>query len=67
MSRFKRWLVNKYLPTWAKQTMMEENEKLKAEVRRLRAEQDCLQSYCDGLETALRAIRRITIHNEVKP
>ena len=66
MSRFKKWLVGKYLPNWARHTLMEENERLNGEVQRLQTERDCLQSYCDGLETALRTIRRITINNEVR-
>lgn len=66
MSRFKRWLVNKYLPTWAKQTIAKENEQLEEQIRQMRLEMADLKGYCDGLETALRAIRRITITNEVK-
>ena len=66
MRRLKRWLVEKYLPTWAKQTILEENEKLKEQLRQREAELTDLRGYCAGLETGLRALRRITINNEVK-
>ena len=65
MSRFKRWLVNKYLPTWARQTLEQENKDLEAQISRMKLEMADLKGYCDGLETALRTIRRITITDEV--
>ena len=66
MSRFKKWLVDKYLPTWAKQTILEENRSMHDQIDRLKLEMADLKGYCDGLETALRTIRRITITNEVR-
>lgn len=65
MSRFKRWLVDNYLPTWAKQTVLEDNDRLKKKISQMELEMADLKGYCEGLETAIRAIRRITIHNEV--
>lgn len=66
MSEFKRWLVDKYLPTWAKQTVLKENAQLKGKISQMELELADLKGYCEGLETALRAIRRITINNGVK-
>lgn len=43
-----------------------ENEVLKAEIARLKAENDRLNAYLDGLEDGIRAQRRIIINNGVK-
>ena len=66
MSRFKRWLVDKYLPTYARQAMAEENRELREKIAKMKLEMADLKGYCDGLEMALRTIRRITITNEVR-
>ena len=47
----KNWLVNKYLPMWAKETVLQENQALQQEVERLDA-------YARGLRTGLRAVGR---------
>lgn len=66
MKRLKRWLVRKFLPAYAKDTVYRENEALKAEIVNLRTEIMALDSYIDGLELGIRSQRRVTIHNEVK-
>lgn len=62
MRKFRTWLINKFLPAWAKESVYRENESLKEEIRRLKANIDCLNAYIDGMRTQ----RRVTIHNEVK-
>lgn len=66
MRRFKRWLIEKYLPMWAKQSVFAENEQLKRRLAEKEQELAELRSYCTGLEVGMRANRRITINNEVK-
>ena len=66
MRKFKSWLINQFLPAWAKETIYRENESLKAENSRLRANIDRLNAYIGGLENGMRVQRRISIRNEVK-
>lgn len=62
MKKFKTWLISKFLPMWAKETVLEENEKLRAEVARLKAELKEQYAYIDGLEAGIKAQRRIIIN-----
>ena len=62
MKRFKNWLINKFLPAWAKETLLVENRRLEAENRELRIKNTQLNAYIDGLENGIRAQRRITIN-----
>lgn len=64
--KIKNWLYGRFLPAWAKDAAYRENEVLKAEIARLKAENDRLNAYLDGLEDGIRAQRRIIINNGVK-
>ena len=59
MSRFKRWLLERYFPAEAKETI----GRLQREIVRKDAEIASLNAYIDGLETGIRAQRRIVINN----
>lgn len=65
MKRFKTWLLERFLPAWAKDTVYRENKALRAQVQRQQQEARELNAYIDGLETALRTMRRIVIQNGV--
>lgn len=68
MSKFKRWLYNKFLPAYCKDELMETNERLSAVVTEQRHEIERLKAYIGGVERAMRYQKRITIHTgEVKP
>lgn len=67
MSKFKRWLYNRFLPAWCKEELLSANRALSKTVAKQQHEIERLNAYIDGLETALRVQRRITIRNEVKP
>ena len=67
MRRFRKWLLEKFLPAWAKDSVYEDNKRLLAQLERQAQEMRELNAYIDGLETALRSMRRIVINNEVKP
>ena len=63
MRRFKNWLITKFLPTWAKEELLAENNRLQEQIAALQAEKANLRSYIEGLERGIRAQRRIIIHN----
>ena len=63
MKKIKDWLINTFLPVWAKQSILAENAQLKAENAKLRAKLRELEAYTNGLETGIRAQRRIVINN----
>ncbi len=67
MRRFRKWLLEKFLPAWAKDSVYAENKRLLAQLERQAQDMRELNAYIDGLETALRSMRRIVINNEVKP
>jgi len=57
----KKWLVNSFLPMWAKETVLQENRQLKEENRTLRQKVSQLEAYALGLRTGLRAVGRIRL------
>jgi len=59
--RLKSWLLERFLPAWAKDTVYKENRVLLAQLERQNQEIRELNAYIDGLETAMRSVRRITI------
>lgn len=61
MRKFKRWLIERFLPAWAKETLLKENEALHQSVAELRQQISELNSYIDGLEAGIKAQRRIII------
>lgn len=66
MKRFKKWLMETFLPAWAKDTVYHENRVLRAELELKDQEINELIAYIDGMETTLRSMRRqVIITNEV--
>lgn len=53
MGRLRDWLVGRYLPSWAVQTILEENRRLHSQAEELRREYRTLRAYTDGLELSL--------------
>lgn len=64
MKKLRAWLIERFLPMWAKQSLLAENAQLKAENARLRAELREREAYIGGLETGIRAQRRVVINNQ---
>ena len=67
MKKFKIWLLERFLPAWAKDSVYQDNKRLLAQLERQKQEIKELHAYIDGLEAGLRAMRRVTIRNEVRP
>lgn len=59
--RLRLWLVQRFLPMWAKETILAENERLYAQLAQSRAECERLRAYAGGLEAGLAAVRGMKI------
>ena len=54
----KKWLTDRFLPIWAKETVLSDNRRLKRQLRTVQQENERLQAYIRGLENGLRALKR---------
>ena len=59
----RKWLQNNFLPMWAKETLLAENRRLERENRALQQKNQELEAYIQGVQTGLRAGKRISIVN----
>lgn len=67
MKKLKTWLLDRFLPAWAQDTVYRENRDLLAQLEQRDRELERLNAYIDGLETAMRSSRqRIIIQGGVK-
>jgi hypothetical protein len=63
MIKFKQWLINRFLPVWAKETLLKEYEKLLRENAALKSKLKEQDAYIDGLQIGIKNQRRIIINN----
>lgn len=63
MKKIKKWFVARFLPAWAKETLLKEYENLFRENAVLKARLKEQDAYIDGLETGIKSQRRIIINN----
>lgn len=61
MRALKEWLVRRYLPAWAKHTILEDNAHLAQELDAARREAEQLRAYLRGLERSLRVLQELHI------
>ena len=54
----KKWLIDTFLPMWAKETVLSDNRALARKVKALEQENEILSSYIRGLEKGIRAGRK---------
>ena len=64
MGRLRDWLVGRYLPGWAVQTILEENRRLRSQAEELQEKNRTLRAYTDGLEHALRHGMHVEVNVE---
>lgn len=63
MTKIKMWIIEKYLPSYAKESMTEELRSLNLEIDDLRRENERLRAYIAGLERGVRSQKKIVINN----
>lgn len=63
IKRIKQWLVDSFLPMWAKETVLQENRALIRENAELKRKLDIQKAYIAGVEAGARTLRRIVINN----
>ena len=67
MKKIKNWLFNRFLPMWAKETILRDYKNLERENEDLRKKVAELEAYINGLHAGMRNQRRIVINTgEVK-
>lgn len=62
MKKVKQWFINRFLPAWAKETLLKDYEKLLRENTMLKAKVKEQDAYIDGLEAGIKSQRRIIIN-----
>lgn len=62
MKKLMEYLINRFLPAWCREELLEENKKLRQKVERQAAEIDRLNAYIDGVSDALRRQPRIIVN-----
>lgn len=63
MKRIKNWFLDRFLPMWAKETLLSENRELRKQVVELEAEVQQKTAYINGLMAGMKNQRRIVINN----
>ncbi len=58
----KKWLIDGFLPMWAKETVLADNRRLKRQLRQIEQENKEMKAYIQGLETGIRAGKKITVY-----
>lgn len=60
----KKWFLERFLPMWAKETVFADNRQLRRENRQLNQKVQMLESYIEGIQTGLRAARKVSGGNK---
>ena len=63
IKKIKQWLVDNFLPMWAKETVLRDNRQLQKECQELKRKLEVQAAYMAGMEAGTRSLRRIVINN----
>ena len=66
MCKVKRWIIDKFLPAWCREALLDENRRLDARIKAQAAEIDRLNAYIDGMHDAMRHQQKITVQGGVR-
>lgn len=67
MKKIKSWFFNRFLPMWAKETILRDYKIAQLENEELHKKVAELESYIAGLQTGIKSLRRVVINTgEVK-
>jgi hypothetical protein len=56
----KKWFIDRFLPMWAKQTVLQDNRQLRRENQKLMQEVERLDAYIAGIHRGLRGAGKQT-------
>ena len=59
----KKWLIDRFLPMWAKETVLADNRRMRRQIRLLEQENKQMKAYIQGMETGIRAGKRIAVYS----
>lgn len=62
LKRIKQWFLNRFLPMWAKETVLADNKRLQQENAELRHELEQKTAYINGMVAGMKSLRRIVIN-----
>lgn len=63
MRKFKMWLFRRFLPEWCREELLQDNRKLSLDCAAAQRKIEQLQAYIRGMQSVLRAGRKIVIQN----
>lgn len=64
MKRIKRWFLDRFLPMWAKETVLADNKSLQKENEQLKRHLEEKDAYISGLMAGIKSQRRIIINTQ---
>lgn len=67
MKKIKNWFFNRFLPMWAKESVLKDLRKTQEENEELRNKIAELEAYIHGLHAGIKSMRRVVVNaGEVK-
>ena len=55
----RKWFIERFLPMWAKESVLRENRELRRQVRALEQALETQRAYIRGLEKGLRSAKKL--------